>query len=170
MGHDRISVLNGGLPEWINKGFPVNSIKTARYKLGDFKASIHKQFVKSYQDILDNLSMTSFNIIDARSAGRFIGTEKEPRKHLKSEHISNLINIPYGEVLDNGKFKTKLKLKKIFEKKCIDEKDLIFSCGSGLTAWIVMMASELAYKKSKNIYDGSCSEWAERQNLKEKSA
>lgn len=167
MGHYNISVLNGGLPEWINKGYPTENRKTESYKLGNFKATIQKQFVKNYQDVLDNLLTKSFHIIDARSKGRFNGVEKEPRKHLKSGHIPNSINIPYGEVLDNGKFKTELELKKIFDKKCTDKKDLVFSCGSGLTACIVMMASEMVYKKSKNIYDGSWSEWAELQNLKE---
>jgi thiosulfate/3-mercaptopyruvate sulfurtransferase len=167
MGHYNISVLNGGLPEWINKGFPTDNRKTENYKLGNIKATIQKQFVKSYKDVLDNLRTKSFNIIDARSEGRFKGVDKEPRKHLKSGHIPDSINIPYGKVLDNGKFKTELELKKIFDKKCTGEKDLVFSCGSGLTACIVMMASEIIHKKSKNIYDGSWSEWAELQNLKE---
>lgn len=164
MGHENISVLNGGLPEWINNGLTTDSRKVENYKLGDFKATLQKKFVKNYQEVLDNVTMKSFSIIDARSEGRFKGIDKEPRQHLRSGHIPDSINIPYGEVLDNGKFKTKLVLKKMFEAKNMDQKELVFICGSGLTACIVMMASEIGYRKSKNIYDGSWSEWAELQN------
>lgn len=109
--------------------------------------------------------MKSFNVIDARSEGRFKGIEKEPRINLKSGHIPNSINIPYTDVLDNGKFKNQIELRKIFDNKFTASKDLVFSCGSGLTACIVMLASELAFKKSRFIYDGSLTEWAELQNL-----
>jgi len=86
---------------------------------------------------------------------------------LKSGHIPNSINIPYSSVLNNGKFKSESELKKIFNRICSDKKDLVFSCGSGLTACIVMLANQLVHKKGKYIYDGSWSEWAELQNLKE---
>lgn len=166
MGHDDISVLNGGLPEWTNKRFPLVNKNPENYTQGDFKATFQEKFVKSYQDVLENLSTESFSLIDARSEGRFNGLEKEPRKHLKSGHIPKSVNIPYVEVLENGMFKSEQELKKIFEKKCSKKNDLVFSCGSGLTACIVMMACEIGYKKSPYIYDGSWSEWAELQNLK----
>jgi thiosulfate/3-mercaptopyruvate sulfurtransferase len=167
MGHDNVFVLNSGLPEWIKKGLPTASREAKRFEPGDFKASFQKPFLISYQEVLDNINIQSFTIIDARSEGRFNGTEKEPRKNLKSGHISDSINIPYTDVLDNGKFKNEQELREIFEKKCTDEKELVFSCGSGLTACIVMLASDLAFKKSLKIYDGSWTEWAEIQNLKE---
>jgi len=166
MGHNDVYVLNGGLPEWIKNGFETSEKKTDKYKTGDFKASFQRKHLKSYHDILENVTTKSYTVIDARSEGRFKGIEKEPRKHLKSGHIPNSINIPYNKVLEKGKFRTQLELKRIFEEKCTNEKDLVFSCGSGLTACIVMMASEISYKKSKQIYDGSWTEWAELQNLK----
>ena len=166
MGHEKICVLDGGIPEWRNKKHTVKNRNNEIYKLGDFKANLQKQFIKPYQDVLENLKSKSFNIIDARSEGRFKGIEKEPRINLKSGHIPNSINIPYKDVLDNGKFKNQIELKQIFDNKCTDSKDLVFSCGSGLTACIVMLASELAFKKSRFIYDGSWTEWAELQNLK----
>jgi thiosulfate/3-mercaptopyruvate sulfurtransferase len=167
MGHDNISVLNGGLPEWLSAGYLVENIRVEAYQLGNFKANLSKRFVKSYYDILDNVKTKSFFLIDARSEGRFNGREKEPRKHLKSGHIFNSINIPYQSVLKQGKFKPELELREIFAAKGLDKKDLVFSCGSGLTACILLLASEVAYGKSNYIYDGSWSEWAERQNLKE---
>ena len=166
MGHQDVSVLDGGLPEWIHYDYSTETRIAKHYKLGDFKATFQKKYVKNYQDVLDNLHTKAFTIVDARSEGRFNGTEKEPREHLESGHIPDSINIPYGEVLANGKFKTVSELKTLFDKKNIDEKEVVFSCGSGLTACIVMLANVIAFNKSKAIYDGSWSEWAEHQNLK----
>ncbi len=167
MGHRNVFVLNGGLPEWTKKGFKTVERQCHDFKIGDFKVLPQKQFILNYQNIVSNTIKKSFLIVDARSNGRFNGTEKEPRNYLKSGHIPNSINIPYSEVLENGKFKSKKELKKIFEKQCNEINDLVFSCGSGLTACIVMMASEIGYVNSKRIYDGSWTEWAELQNLKE---
>lgn len=163
MGHKHISVLDGGLPEWVRQGLPVESRKTENYALGNFKASFHKEFVKTYEDVLANIDRKEFNVIDARSEGRFKGTENEPRKQLKSGHIPNSVNIPYKSILTKGKFKAVAELKAIFDSKCADQNDLVFSCGSGITACIVMLASEMVHKKGKYIYDGSWTEWATRQ-------
>jgi len=166
MGHREISVLDGGLPAWIDSGYSTETRRPKHHELGDFKAALQSKYVKNYQDVLDNVHTKTFTIVDARSQGRFNGSADEPRKHLKSGHIPDSINIPYGEVLTNGKFKTASELQRVFNRKYDDQKELVFSCGSGLTACIVMLANVIAFHKSRTIYDGSWTEWAERQNLK----
>lgn len=168
MGHENIAVLNGGLPEWIRQKYPTinNENKSEiNYKTGNFKAQFQEDFVTTYSDVLDNITSHSFLVVDARSEGRFNGIEKEPRKHLQSGKIPNSVNIPYPKVLENGKFKTTPEIRKIFKTACSDSEKLVFSCGSGLTACIIMLASEIAFKKGKYIYDGSWTEWAEKQHL-----
>ena len=169
MGHENISVLNGGLSEWINHGYLTEDRKVKEYVRGDFKAQFQKEFVKSYEDILSNLNSELFQVVDARSEGRFNGTANEPRKHLKSGHIRNSISIPYAQLLENGKYKSELELREIFDLKRGNEKEMVFSCGSGLTACIVLLASRIAGYESKYIYDGSWTEWAELQKLYESS-
>jgi thiosulfate/3-mercaptopyruvate sulfurtransferase len=165
MGHKNVSVLNGGLPAWEEKGFETSRQTTLTFEPGNFKASFQKEYVISYDQLLGNLSSRSFQIIDARSEGRFNGTAPEPRKHLKSGNIQNSINIPYEKVLKNGKFKDVSELKELFAANTNEADQLVFSCGSGLTACIIMLASEIAFKKSPHVYDGSWTEWAELQKL-----
>lgn len=167
MGHEKVSVLNGGFPEWLNKGFPTENREIKTYESGNFKANFQKELIKSYEEVVENIQQETFTIIDARSEGRFQGTEPEPRKHLKSGHIPNSVNIPFASVLEDGKFKSEVELQELFESKEIDNKELVFSCGSGLTACIVMFASELVKPKGKFLFDGSWTEWAERQGLRE---
>ncbi len=168
MGHQNISVLNGGLPEWISRKYKTINKKDQKeiYASGNFSARFQHDFVKTYQDILKNIDTNSFLLVDARSKGRFNGTAKEPRQYLKSGHIPNSINIPFQEVLEDGKFKTVEQIKKVFDTSCNTSQDLVFSCGSGITACIIMLAYELAFKENRYLFDGSWTEWAERQNLK----
>lgn len=169
MGHSTIQVLDGGLPEWIRQGYETTTVHNSNFESGDFQARYHPQYVKSYTDIVDNLTNPTFDIIDARSAGRFAGVDKEPRKHLKSGHIPSSFNLPFKQVLKDGKFKSVEELKLIFQKIHPGKNDIVYSCGSGLTACIIMLASHLAHKKDLYLYDGSWSEWAERQGLKEET-
>ncbi|MFK7936333.1 MAG: sulfurtransferase [Saprospiraceae bacterium] len=166
MGHENVAVLDGGLPAWIKDGYPTTPQTDETYPTGNFKATFQPKLVKSYQDIVENIETEQFNVLDARSAGRFNGTAPEPRKHLQSGHIPKSTSLPFTEVLENGKYKSADELQAIFENKNLSDNDLVFSCGSGITACIIMLASEIAYKKSPYIYDGSWSEWAELQNLK----
>ena len=165
MGHSNIAVLDGGLPDWIFNGYRTESKHLSKFKPGDFKASYKEDFVISFQQVEHNLTQKDFLVVDARSAGRFNGTENEPRKHLQSGNIQNSVNIPYQDVLSDGKFKSQDKLHELFESKCSAQKDLVFSCGSGLTACIIMLANNIAYGDSIKIYDGSWTEWAELNNL-----
>ncbi len=166
MGHAEVFVLDGGLPAWVQHGFPTSSSHARNHAPGKFKASFQRDYVKYYQDVVQNRESPKFTIVDARSAGRFDGTEKEPRKHLKSGHIPNSVNIPFKQVLALGKFKTRAELQELFEDISTDQESLVFSCGSGLTACIVLLAGVVAGKSHKAVYDGSWTEWAELQNLR----
>lgn len=167
MGHENIVVLDGGLPEWVTQGFAtIPREENTTYEQGDFEAKLHPEFVKTYEEILENTETNNFVVVDARSAGRFAGTAPEPRKGLKSGSIPNSVNIPYQDVLENGKFKSVEELKALFAEKIGDADNLTFSCGSGLTACIIMLANELSVNKGIAVYDGSWTEWAELQGLK----
>ena len=162
MGHEKIKVLNGGLPEWFSKGYETSKLSEIKqeYKLGNFECDFRKELVISYDEIITNIESSEFLVIDARSQGRFNGTEEEPRKYLKSGSIPKSVNIPYKLLLENGKFKSIDQIRDIFAQRSISQKQLVFSCGSGITACIVMLASEIGFQKSKYLYDGSWTEFA----------
>ena len=105
-------------------------------------------------------------LIDARSEGRFKGTEKEPREGLRSGNIPNSLNLPFTEVLNKGKYKSLNEIKSIFKAYELPKRPYIFSCGSGVTACILMLAAELVYNNQMAVYDGSWTEWASLENLK----
>lgn len=170
MGHEDVFVLDGGLPEWINAGYPIiRSIpwdrRSMRHPQEKFKTNYQAPLVKSYPEILKNVEEEKFVITDARSRERFEGTAPEPRKELKSGHIPNSVCLPYQEVLNRTRFKSPKELQVIFNNLSIKD-TTVYSCGSGLTACIILLAGQIAGIKSMSIYDGSWTEWAELQGLK----
>lgn len=165
MGHQNVAVLDGGLSAWKNAGHATEKPEDAQHEKGNFVASFDPQKFRSADDVLDNVSWKNFVTIDARSAGRFAGTAPEPRKELKSGHIPDSVNLPYPEVLDGSFMKSKKKLLEIFARINPLAKPMTFSCGSGLTACIILLAAEVAGRKELSVYDGSWTDWAGRENF-----
>ncbi len=163
MGHEHVFILNGGLPAWAENEYPTVDEYNRPLKAGNFKADYQEQYFKMFKQVDENLQTENELIIDARSKGRFEGTEPEPRKDIKSGCIPNSVNIPFTEVLENGKFKRRPVLEQMFAH-FDHEQPLIFSCGSGITACIVLVASILADFPMGAVYDGSWTEWAMKTN------
>ena len=108
-----------------------------------------------------------FKLVDARSKNRFLGLEKEPRPGLKSGSVQNSLCLPFGELInaENKTFKEKKIIKEKFVKMGINqEKNVVFSCGSGITAAVLSLAYSLINDKYlPTVYDGS---WAEYGKIK----
>jgi thiosulfate/3-mercaptopyruvate sulfurtransferase len=165
MGHLKIAVLDGGLPAWINAGLPTIEAPVAAPKIGNFQSAPIPDRILSYGQMVANSENPDFLVVDARSRGRFLGSDPEPRARLKSGHIPHSVCIPYQSLISDGFLKKPTDLHPIFEEATGGRTDLVFSCGSGLTACIVLLASEVAYASSPRVYDGSWTEWAELQGL-----
>ncbi|MFK8105409.1 MAG: sulfurtransferase [Saprospiraceae bacterium] len=161
MGHEAVAVLDGGLPEWIAKGFPIEKIVSTSPETGSYHPNFSKERVKDLHFIQENIESQSATVIDARSAGRFAGTTPEPRAGLRGGHIPKSKNLPYTDLLQDGKYKSPEAIRAIFANLALPEKPLVFTCGSGITACIVLLASTLIQDHSTAVYDGSWTEWAQ---------
>ena len=162
-GHDPklVHVLNGGLKKWIIENRKTTT-ELSNIELSNYTCLEKKELVKTKNLIDKNIKDQKFKVIDARSKERFEGKVPEPRKGLKSGNIKNSFCIPFNECLNTNKtFKKKEDLQIIF-KSClgsINEKNIVFSCGSGVTACVLALAYSLINDKYHPcIYDGS---WAE---------
>ena len=160
MGHENVAVLDGGLPTWINEGYDVVDVPYIPQEKGSYSAKLDSKYVKTIEDISENIESSNSILIDARSSDRFLSLVPEPRPEIRNGNIPKSINIPFKSLLDGYRFKSLEELQFIFGEHKLVDKPLIFSCGSGVTACIVMLAAELVNTNNKSIYDGSWTEWA----------
>jgi len=162
-GHDPklVHVLNGGFQKWNHEKREITNNKT-NIQISKYQSYELKELVKDKKLIDQNIYEKNFQVIDARNKDRFEGKVPEPRKGLRSGHIENSLCIPFNECLNKDKtFKSPNELKTIF-KDCLksnDDINIVFSCGSGVTACVLALAYSLINDKYLPcIYDGS---WAE---------
>ena len=161
-GHDPnlVSVLDGGLKKWIKEKKIITNNKTEIFKT-KYESLENKKLVKNKNQIDENINKNEFVVIDARSKERFEGKEPDPRKNVRSGSIPNSFCLPYKEMInEDNTFKNLSDISKKFDQIIdIKNSNMVFSCGSGVTACVLALAYSLVNNKySPTIYDGS---WAE---------
>ena len=130
-------ILDGGLPAWKAEGRPTEAGEVKRDKR-TFNASMDTGAVAMVSDVQMALNDPNTQVVDARSAGRFAGREKEPRAGLRSGHMPGAFNVPFTEIVENGRLVSPERIAQAFKKAGVDlEKPVITSCGSGVTAAIL---------------------------------
>lgn len=162
-GHSAVSLLNGGLRNWELEGRPVSD-QYVRPTPTEFKASLNRPWIKTYEDILDNLDTKQFQVVDARPAGRFRGLDPEPRDNTEPGHIPGSISVPFHSFLSpSGHFLPREQLQALFVRAGVDlSRPICVSCGSAVTACIVALAANECGHPGVSVYDGGWSEWYTR--------
>jgi thiosulfate/3-mercaptopyruvate sulfurtransferase len=163
MGAKNVFVLDGGLPKWQSGGHPVESgISTPNRAV--FKPLFQAGAVADYDDVDEATRNEDAAIVDARAAARFNGDAPEPRAGVRSGHIPASFNLPFGKLLnEDGTMKNPEAIRAAFGEAGVDlGKDIITSCGSGVTAAVLTLGLETAGKTDVRLYDGSWSEWGSR--------
>jgi thiosulfate/3-mercaptopyruvate sulfurtransferase len=158
--HD-VHVLNGGFRGWQEAGLSTEAGEVHR-PAGNFRATLDPDAVITFAQ-LQQLLARQAQIVDARSAGRFAGTLPEPRPGLSSGHMPGSTSLPFTELVEEGRLKDAAGLRRIFKDKGLDlEQPITTSCGSGVTAAVLLLGLELAGAKQVQLYDGSWAEYARR--------
>ena len=164
MGHKNVWVLDGGLPGWLESGLPLSKEQKSNRSTGNFKAEFDERLICNWEYVLEASTNKSGHIMDARAAQRFYGLVAEPRKGLRSGHMPNAKSLPFTELLSEGRYlREKSVLKGLFSQS-VDEQ-LVFSCGSGVTACILALGAYQCGYHNLSVYDGSWSEWGSRKDL-----
>jgi thiosulfate/3-mercaptopyruvate sulfurtransferase len=164
-GHAQVAVLDGGLRKWRAEGRPVES-GTPAPPPRRFTARPVPALVRGLPEMLGNLQSRREQVVDARSWGRFAGTEPEPRPGLRGGHIPGSLNLPWERLYaPDGTLLPRAALRELFRRAGLDlDRPVVASCGSGVTAAVLALGLSLLGRRDAAVYDGSWSEWGGRSD------
>jgi thiosulfate/3-mercaptopyruvate sulfurtransferase len=164
-GHADVAVLDGGLAKWQAEGRPLDD-RPVTPREAHFTARHNHLLVRELEQLRSNLVGRREQVVDARPAGRFQGTEPEPRPGLRAGHIPQSLNLPHLELLaEDGTLRPPAELRRKFDAIGLDlARPVVTTCGSGVTACTVALALHELGAADVAVYDGSWSEWGGRSD------
>lgn len=165
MGHDRVVVLDGGMPAWRAAGGKEETGPAKQRRQGTFVARPNAARLRSAQQVQTVLNDGSALVLDARPAARFKGEEPEPRVGLRAGHMPGASNVPFGTLLSGGRYLPRDQLAQVLGAAGASaDRPIVASCGSGVTAAVVALGLEAAGFGPAAVYDGSWAEWGRQES------
>jgi thiosulfate/3-mercaptopyruvate sulfurtransferase len=164
-GHDRVAVLDGGMGKWRREGRPLEQ-GLVTLPPGHFTAVLNRAAVRDLPAMRGNIQQKHEQVVDARSAGRFAGSEPEPRPGIRGGHIPGSKNLPYIELVrGDGTILPSDQLRRRFEAAGLDlSQPIVATCGSGTSACALILGLELLGHRNTALYDGAWTEWGARSD------
>lgn len=161
-GHDKISIMQGGIKNWKNYGGNITQGNVILEKGNYIASAERKELVVNLNEMILASQNKKNVILDARSKKRFLGEALEPRPNLPSGHIPNSKSLPSSDLINKeGYLKSKDEINQIFSNINVNTNDkIIATCGSGVSACVISIALFCLGKTDTPIYDGSWTEWA----------
>ena len=159
LGAQRVSILDGGLQGWIDSGHPTEAGLEVR-EAAHFTAKVDEAALTNLAGIRSMISEHG-QVVDARSPVRFNGTAPEPRPGLPSGHMPGAINLPFTELIHEGRLLAPDQLRvELKSRGIVLDRPIATTCGSGITAAVLYLALKLAGAQDVSLYDGSWAEYA----------
>jgi thiosulfate/3-mercaptopyruvate sulfurtransferase len=159
-GAHRAAILDGGMQKWKAEGRPTEAGKP-QVRHGHFTPMLDQGAVADKAFVASLLGRGSHELVDVRPASRFAGEDPEPRPGVEPGHMPGAKNLPQSELFNpDNSWKRGDDLRAAFDAAGVDlSKPMVTTCGSGVTAAVLLFGAHLLGKRDVKLYDGSWSEW-----------
>jgi thiosulfate/3-mercaptopyruvate sulfurtransferase len=165
-GYDKVVMLDGGFGKWTKEKFPTE-MSPVRPEARHFTATFTPTLVRTLGDVKSNLTTGVEQLIDARSPGKFNGTQEDVFPFETLGHIPNAINVPWADLIEpeTGAFIAPDALAARFAAAEIDlQRPIMTTCASGITSCVVALGLYLLGHRTAAVYDGSWADWELAEN------
>ncbi|XP_059147616.1 thiosulfate sulfurtransferase-like [Physella acuta] len=158
-GHDKVSVLNGGMTQWLKDGNHVTQVEPRPAEKSVFSVNLRSELLKDFKSMMKLVQSQDVQIIDARPAAPgFYTTDDDP----SGGHIPGSKNIPFPTLFNEDMtVKSEVELQQLFDAAGVDlTKPVVATCQRGMTACAVALAAHILGKVDVPVYNGSWCEWS----------
>ena len=159
-GAHHVAILDGGLQKWKAEGRPLES-GTRQVRHAHFTPMFDADAVADLDYVSGLVHSEAHEIVDARPASRFAGEDPEPRPGVSPGHIPGSRSLPQSSLFNSDNtWRRDEELRRAFAEAGVDlSKPMVATCGSGVTAAVLLFGAHLLGKEDVKLYDGSWSEW-----------
>lgn len=166
-GHERVSVLDGGLPAWIKAGGPLESGAAPAMPPTRWSVGPPLPKVRDWRQVLANIDSQAEQLVDVRPAAMFNGSTAAQYPGVRDGHIPGAVNLSQRDLLHpDATFRTDAEIRALLAARGVElGRPIIATCGSGVTACILALALATIGEETCAIYDGSWEEWGTRRDL-----
>lgn len=156
-----LAILDGGLAKWGAEGRPLEQGAMTVAPSAEASLATSQARVRDKAQMRANMASGAEQVIDARDAGRFAGETVDTVHDLPGGHVPGARNLFFRELYNaDGTFRSNDQLRDAFAAARIDlDRPIVTTCGSGVTASVLLFALHRLGIEDAALYDGSWSEW-----------
>ena len=156
LGHENVSLLDGGISAWKSAGLPLSQAVPPKRK-GSFNPEPQSGWVVDIETVKAQKDLPTVTVIDSRSPERWRG-EVEPIDPVAGSVPGSINSFWQNISTESGHLKSMDELADYWSQLDLQPETIVY-CGSGVTACVNLFSLVMAGHPMYRLYPGGWSDW-----------